>query len=57
MAIDKTKNSQILITLPNEMVERIESYWHDQKLKSRSEAIRTLIENALDEQQKERPGR
>ena len=53
MAIDKSKNSQLLITLPNEMLERIESYWHDEKLKNRSEAIRVLIEKALLAHEKE----
>lgn len=47
MAIDKEKNSQILITFPNEMVEDIEQFWHDEKLSNRSEAIRALISKGL----------
>lgn len=48
MAIDKEKNTQILITFPNEMVEKIEEYWHENKLKSRSETIRELVRKSLE---------
>lgn len=47
MAIDKTKNTQILITFPNELVDEIERYWHEKKLKNRSEAIRELVQIGL----------
>ncbi|UVI32070.1 ribbon-helix-helix domain-containing protein [Paenibacillus spongiae] len=43
MAVDKDKNTQILVTFPNELVEQIETYWHENKLKNRSEAIRELV--------------
>lgn len=43
MAVDKDKNSQILVTFPNDMIEAIEDYWHDNKLKNRNEAIRSLV--------------
>jgi len=45
--VDKTKNTQILVTFPNEVVEEIERYWHDNKLANRNEAIRSLIQIAL----------
>lgn len=45
--IDKSKHSQILVTLPNELAEEIEEYWHAKKLKNRSEAIRELIKEGL----------
>ncbi|GAE27036.1 hypothetical protein JCM9140_3148 [Halalkalibacter wakoensis JCM 9140] len=45
--IDKTKNTQILITFPDEMVDEIETHWHENKLKNRNEAIRDLIEKGL----------
>lgn len=48
MAVDKSKNTQILLTIPNDMVEEIENYWHDNRLNSRSEAIRNLIAIALE---------
>lgn len=47
MAIDKTKNTQILVTFTNEQVEEIEKYWHDNKLKNRNEAIRELVQIGL----------
>lgn len=48
MAIDKSKNTQILVTFPNEIVEEIEKFWHDNKLKNRSEAIRELVKKGLE---------
>jgi metal-responsive CopG/Arc/MetJ family transcriptional regulator len=47
MAVDKEKNTQILVTFPNEMVEEIEKYWHENKLKNRNEAIRDLVAKGL----------
>jgi metal-responsive CopG/Arc/MetJ family transcriptional regulator len=47
LAIDKTKNTQILVTFPNDLIENIETYWHDNKLKNRNEAIRELVQIAL----------
>lgn len=51
MAVDKTKNTQILVTFPNELVERIERYWHENKLKNRNEAIRELVSFALEQKE------
>lgn len=48
MAIDKNKNTQILVTFPNELVEQIEQYWHEHKLKNRNEAIRELVKIGLE---------
>ncbi|MDU5945477.1 ribbon-helix-helix domain-containing protein [Paenibacillus macerans] len=50
MAVDKDKNTQILVTFPNEMVNEIEQFWHDNKLKNRSEAIRDLVAKGLQSQ-------
>lgn len=47
MAVDKDKNTQVLVTFPIKMIEKIEDYWHDNKLKNRNEAIRNLIELGL----------
>lgn len=47
LAVDKTKNTQILVTFPNDVVEEIEKYWHDNKLKNRNEAIRDLVQKGL----------
>lgn len=47
MAVDKAKNTQILVTFPNDTLEEIEKYWHENKLKNRNEAIRELIQLGL----------
>ncbi|CAI8821066.1 MULTISPECIES: ribbon-helix-helix domain-containing protein [Bacillus] len=47
MAINRDKNTPVLVTIPNEQLEKIENFWHDNKLKSRNEAIRQLIEKGL----------
>jgi metal-responsive CopG/Arc/MetJ family transcriptional regulator len=47
LAVDKTKHTQILVTFPNELVEEIENYWHDNRIKNRNEAIRELVQIAL----------
>lgn len=46
--INKDKNTQVLVTLPHEMLEQIEKYWHENKLKNRSETIRELIQKGLE---------
>ena len=48
MSIDKNKNTQILVTFPNEMIEEIEEYWHENKFKNRNETIRELVQLGLD---------
>lgn len=47
MAVNKSKNTQILVSFPNEMVEEIEKFWHEKQLKNRNEAIRELVRIAL----------
>ena len=48
MAIDKTKNTQILVTFPNDMVEKIEEFQFENRYKNRNEAIRALVKKSLD---------
>jgi metal-responsive CopG/Arc/MetJ family transcriptional regulator len=43
------KHEQVLIRLPAHLIRRIDVYWHREMLKSRTEAIRDLISQALDE--------
>lgn len=47
MTVDKEKNVQVLVTFPRDLLEKIEAYWHDNKLKNRNEAIRQLVELGL----------
>jgi len=48
VVVDKEKNTQVLVTFPSELLEEIEQYWHDNKLKNRNEAIRQLIQRGLE---------
>lgn len=53
MAVDKSKNVQVLVTFPNELIKEIESYWHQEGLKNRNEAIRELVKKGLEKEQSE----
>lgn len=46
--IDKEKNTQVLITISHEMLEQIEDFQFENRIKNRSEAIRTLITKGLE---------
>jgi metal-responsive CopG/Arc/MetJ family transcriptional regulator len=48
MAVNKDKNTQILVTFPNDLVEEIERYWHENKIKNRNETIRELVKRGLE---------
>lgn len=48
MAIDKEKNTQVLVTFPNELLKEVEVYWHSKSLKNRNEAIRELVKKGLE---------
>ena len=41
-------NTLLHVKLEDALYERIVEYWHDRRLPSRSEAIRELLEAALD---------
>ena len=49
-----TKKPQVLLTLSDELKDRIDEYWHEERIISRSEAIRRLIEEALEQYKKKR---
>lgn len=42
-----TKKPQVLLTLDEELLERIEDYRYENRIPTRSETIRTLIKNGL----------
>jgi metal-responsive CopG/Arc/MetJ family transcriptional regulator len=43
------ENLQLVhVKLPADLYDRLESYWHDKRLPSRSEAIRQAIEEMVD---------
>ena len=50
MAVDKDKNTQILVTFPNDLLEQVDQFWHDNKIMNRNEAIRQLIASGLETQ-------
>jgi metal-responsive CopG/Arc/MetJ family transcriptional regulator len=43
---------QITLYLKKDLLERIETYWHNEKLQNRSEAIKSLLEDALNQYEK-----
>ena len=53
MAVDKEKNAQFLLTLPNELLEKVEEYWHENRIKNRNEAIRELLVKGLQKEPSE----
>ena len=40
------------LSLPDDLVERVEEFWHENRFSSRSEAIRWLIQAAIDKKLK-----
>jgi len=42
-----TKKPQVLLTLDDELLARIEDYRYENRIPTRSETIRTLIKNGL----------
>lgn len=51
--INRTKNTQVPVTIPAEILAQIETYWHENKLPNRSEAIRELVKKGLEKEQSE----
>jgi metal-responsive CopG/Arc/MetJ family transcriptional regulator len=47
MVVDKDKNTQVLVTISFGLLKKVEQYWHNKKLKNRTEAIRQLIIKGL----------
>lgn len=52
MAIDKKKNTQVLVTFPNELLKEVEDFQFVNRIQSRSEAIRELIRRGLEKDRK-----
>lgn len=48
MAIDENKNTQVLLTISKKLLSKIEDYQFNNRIPSRSEAIRLLIEKGLE---------
>lgn len=49
-----TDKPQILLTLPEELLKRIEKYKKDKNFFSRSEAVRQLIQESLNQYEKKK---
>jgi len=45
----KKKLNMINIYIPKELQEKVDTYWHENKLNSRAEAIRQLIARGLEQ--------
>lgn len=48
MAIDKDVNTQVLLTISKELLDKVEDFQFKNRIPSRSEAIRMLIEKGLE---------
>lgn len=48
IALDQTKQTKVLLVLPGKLFEKVDDHRFNNRISSRSEAIRTLIEKALD---------
>lgn len=55
MAVDKNKNKQVLVTIPNEMLLEIEDFRFAKKYNNRNEAIRALIQSGIDREKQNKP--
>lgn len=55
MAVDKDKNTQILVTMPWELKEEIEDYQFENRIPNRTAAILDIIEKGLAKENKEEP--
>ena len=51
--LDKSKFTAITISITPDVLDDIKNYWHENRLKNRSEAIRELIKMGLQKEQKE----
>ncbi len=51
MAIDQSKNTQILVTMPHELKGAIDDYRFDNRISSRNAAILELIEKGLKQEE------
>ena len=49
-----TKKPQVLLTLDEDLLERIEDYRYENRIPTRSEAMRRLIKDALEKYEKKR---
>lgn len=49
MAVDKTKNKQVLVTIPIELLKEIEDFQFENRIPNRNEAIRRLLEKGLNQ--------
>lgn len=47
MSVNKKENTGVLLNVSNELLKRIEDFQFSNRIKSRSEAIRLLIEKGL----------
>lgn len=48
LAIDKTKNTPVNVTFPNELLQKVEDYQFENRIKNRTQAILELIKKGLE---------
>lgn len=47
MPVDKSKNTQVLVTFPNGLFEEIENVQFEDRFKNRNEAIRSMVTESI----------
>ena len=48
MAVNKEKNTQVLVTFPKDLLEQVDKYQNENNFVHRTEAIRDLIKKGLE---------
>lgn len=48
MAVRKDLNVQFVLTVPNDMNDQIDEFWHEKRLPNRNEGVRELIKLGLE---------
>ena len=53
MAVDPTKYTSVLVNFPDKVLEQVETYQFDNRIKNRTQAIIKLVEKGLEKEQSE----
>lgn len=51
MSEEKTRKTQILLLIPEDLLEKIDEYWHLKKYRSRAETIRELLKEIIEQKE------
>ena len=48
MAVRKDLNNQFVLTLPNELDDQVNEFWHEERMSNRNDGVRELIRLGLE---------